>query len=133
MVFDSDDKRLEETTGEYQTCPNCSLPHKMTDTICSFCGEKLPGHLTYVEKVRRTIEAAKWRYKLKSPGNKASALASRAGANLVVLLLGVALTGVGGWFFYSAISSSSFSSFLIGAVFLLYGIYSIYNLFTKKS
>ncbi len=132
MAFDSDDQRLEETTGEYQTCPKCSLPHKMNDTICSFCGERLPGHPTYGEKVRRTIEAAKWRYKLKSPGNKISAVASRAGANLFILVLGAVLTGVGGWFFYSAVASSSFSSFLIGALFLFYGVHSIYNLFTKK-
>lgn len=112
-----------DTTDEYRTCPKCGCPHKTVDTVCSYCGSPLTRKTPLSERLRRAVETVKWRRRLKSH-KRAKVSSGKLTSKLVTLALGVILTLLGGWFFIQAVSSSSFSEFLIGSLFLIYGIYS---------
>ncbi len=119
-------------SNEYQACPQCGLPHPMSDTACGFCGTKLPNKITLAEKWRRIRETAKWRYKVRPERKRAGSLVKEIGSKSVTILVGATLALVGAWFLYSAVLTSSFSDFIFGALFLLYGAVSIYNTFKNK-
>ncbi|MGK7345930.1 MAG: hypothetical protein ACNS63_09000 [Candidatus Nitrospinota bacterium M3_3B_026] len=94
----------------------------MDASVCSFCGVPLSSKPPVAERLRRAMETVKWRYKIK--GRKASYSAGRLASRLFTLSLGAALVVLGGWFIVRAVGSASFSEFLIGALFSIYGVYS---------
>jgi len=114
-------------TDEYQTCPNCALPHKMDDTVCSFCGSKLLRRVTLAEKIRRAAERLKWRYKLKTRRKNPTKLAKEVSSKFMMVALGVLLSSVGAWFVLRAGDTGAMSDYLLGALFLIYGVYAVYN------
>ena len=122
MPSEPERRGSQNLTDEYQTCPKCGCPHKMASSICSYCGSPLSRKAPISERLRRAVETVKWRYKLKGPRSvwAAGGVFSKA----VTFSLGVALVLLGGWFFVRAVGSSSFSEFLIGSLFLVYGVYS---------
>lgn len=95
----------------------------MSAVVCSFCGTSLSQKPPVAERLRRAMETVKWRYKIKGRGARQEA--SRLASRLFTLSLGAALTALGGWFIVHAAGSASFSEFLIGALFAIYGVYSV--------
>ncbi len=114
-----------ETSTDYLECPQCGCPNRQSDTVCSYCDAPLSLKPGMSIRFRNAVESLKWRYKLKSPKADAGKAARKYAGNLFTLLLGVALAALGAWFFLGAVSSSSFSEFIIGAVFMLYGVYTV--------
>lgn len=116
---------LSRKTGSYVNCPQCGCPNKDSDRFCSYCEAPIDGKPAMSARFRRAVETLRWRYKLKSrkTGYKTAAR-KRLGA-LFTIFLGLALTALGGWFLVSALATSAFSEFAIGAMFALYGVYSI--------
>jgi len=109
----------------------CGCPHKVTDNVCSYCGSSLSRRISVSERLRQAVETVKWRYRMK--GRRHSTSLKLATSKLVTLLLGVALALLGGAFFVSAVGSSSFSEFLVGSLFLVYGVYSCYTVLKEWS
>ena len=125
MPVDPGHKEFPKTSSDFINCPQCGCPNRVADTVCSYCDEALSQKAGMSIRFKRAYESLKWRYKLKSPrSNPAAAVKKQAGA-MLTLFLGVALAAIGGWFFITATASSSFSEFIIGALFLLYGVYTI--------
>lgn len=125
MPVDPGHRDFPKTTSDYLNCPHCGCPNKVSDTICSYCDAPLASKAGMSVRFRRAFESLKWRYKLKSPRSSASAAVKKYSGNMFTLILGAALALLGGWFFLTAVSSSSFSEFIIGALFMLYGVYTI--------
>ncbi|MBF0291788.1 MAG: hypothetical protein HQK86_06475 [Nitrospinae bacterium] len=118
--------------GDYKTCPKCALPHKLSDTVCSYCGEKLPAGVTVSERVRRVVGQARWRYKMgrsKKRNEKPVAKALPGIAGLVVCAI---LIAVGSWFLYTAVQGGGFSDFLIAVTLILYGVGAGYNILRNR-
>lgn len=123
---DPDGEREPNATGEYQTCPDCGLPHKMDDTICSFCGSKLLRRVTLSEKLHRTVERLKWRYKLKTKRNNTSTVAKKVSSKLITVALALLLSAIGIWFFIRSGATDALSDTFLGILFLIYGVYALY-------
>ncbi|VAX26006.1 hypothetical protein MNBD_NITROSPINAE04-1557 [hydrothermal vent metagenome] len=132
MASDFERHRPSNVTNGYQTCQKCGCPHKMEDAICSFCGAKLLRKISFSDRFKRAVERAKWRYKLKAPRRSPKSVAKNAASKLVTLILGVALTVVGGWFLLKASQGSGLTDFLVGAIFSIYGVYAVINVVRKK-
>ncbi len=115
-----------KATKDYVNCPQCGCPNRQSDTACSFCGASLSGRMGISARLRRAVETIKWRYRIKSPRSGHKHIAKKFASNTITLLLGAALTSIGAWFIIKAVNSSSFSDFLVGTLFALYGVYSIY-------
>ncbi|MBI4667285.1 MAG: zinc ribbon domain-containing protein [Nitrospinae bacterium] len=112
-------------TSEYQTCPKCGLPHKLSDTVCAYCGEKLPQKVSLTEKLKRIVERARWRYKLKARRPSVKSVSGK----ITALLIGAGLLGGAVFFLYRAITGQEFMDFLIGAILAIYGGYITANTF----
>ncbi len=124
-------RKVENDSGDFKTCPHCSLPHKLSDTICAYCGEKLPAGVTVTERIRRVVGRARWRYRLggskKRVGKRATSMLSGAAGILVCALL----IAVGAWFLYTAVNGGGFSDFIIAVTLGLYGGVAGYNILKK--
>lgn len=126
MAYDPKRRRFRDSGDEeYQNCPKCGLPHKMKDMVCSYCGAELSGRVAPREKFNRFVETMKWRYKVK--GVRGTATAKSYMGKIVTLIIGAVLLTVGGWLIYRAVEASSFTEFLVGAMFALYGGYAVVN------
>ena len=99
----------------------------MDDTTCAFCGSKLSRRVTLLEKIRRAVEQFKWRRKLKARRKNQSVAAKEVSSKFATVALGVALASIGAWFFLRASDTGAISDFLLGTLFLAYGLYAIYN------
>ena len=121
----------EQTGTDYQTCPRCALPHKLTDTKCSYCGAALSGKVTFAEKIRRAIETAKWRYKLKTKKKSTLNIAKGAANRSFSLIIGSTLALFGVLMLYSALKSQAFMDFLIAALLMGYGGYAVFSAIRK--
>lgn len=108
----------------------------MSDTVCSYCGERLPAGVTVTERMRRAVGRAKWRYKLATHKRRGPAERKPAGSGVLSRGVGLAvcavLIAVGGWFMYSAVKGEGFSDFIIALTLLLYGGGSGYNILKRK-
>ncbi|MBI5814108.1 MAG: hypothetical protein HZB29_00680 [Nitrospinae bacterium] len=123
--------KAEGTKVEYQICPSCGLPHKMTDTACAYCGSPLSGKISIAEKLRRLYEKFKWRHKLKGRRKSPASAVKRALSGSASVILGILLLSAGGWMLYAALRSQSFSEFIIGLLLALYGGYAVYHAVKK--
>lgn len=132
MPVDPGHKKFPKTSSDFINCPQCGCPNRVADTICSYCDKPLSQQTGMSVRFKRAYESLKWRYKLKSPRSNPGAFAKEQASRLLTLLLGVALAVIGGWFFVAAAGSSSFSEFIIGALFLLYGVYTIIHILKPK-
>ncbi len=109
----------------YQTCPECGLPTTMADTVCGFCGGRLTGAPTASgHDWRASYEQAKWRYKMVSPKNSPAALFRRIQENILGMIIGAGLAGLGLWLMVSGFSSDTLLEGLIGLLFVIYGGYA---------
>lgn len=124
-------RKVENDSGDFKTCPRCSLPHKLTDTVCAYCGEKLPAGVTVTERVRRVVERARWRRKVagsrKRSGKRATGMVS-GGMGILACAL---LIAVGAWFLYTAVKGGGFSDFLLAVTLTLYGAVAGRNILKK--
>ncbi len=128
MPVDPGHKEFPKTSSDFINCPQCGCPNRVADIACSYCDAPLSQKAGVSVRFKKAYESLKWRYKLKSPRSNPGAVVKRRAGALFTLILGVALAVIGGWFFVMAISSTSFSEFIIGALFLLYGAYTIIHI-----
>ncbi|HJM83303.1 MAG TPA: hypothetical protein QF720_06910 [Nitrospinota bacterium] len=126
-----DDKGHKEAqkTVKYLDCPNCGCPSKNKDSKCPFCNEPLPDHLDNTSKAFDSATS------LSKALNKEDNLVSvnRNTGKTFTLILGFTLAMLGGWFIVRGFAPLNFPEFLIGGLFLLYGVYAITRTIRSKS
>lgn len=125
-------RKTQNDGGDYKTCPHCSLPHRLSDTVCSYCGEKLPAGVTVTERVKRVVGRAQWRYKLAGVKKRNEKPAAKVLPGMAGIVVCAILIAVGSWFFYTALEGGGISDFLIAVTLILYGGGAGYNILKKR-
>jgi len=120
---------------ETRLCLNCGFPNRDSDKRCMYCKSSMVEDAGLISWVRQTYYILRWRWQLKQRREKAD-IAPKSHLPFLKLLgyfsVGAILSGVGLYWFSSALNEKSFSSGLVAVLFLSYGIFTLRSLFTKK-
>ena len=116
-------------------CLNCGFPVRESDRNCMYCKTNLLEEGGLVFWIRQTYYILRWRWQLKQRRERVEGF---PGTYLPLLKLlgyfavGLTLSVSGLYLFSTALNENSFSSGLIAALFLYYGVFTLKSVFVKK-
>ena len=116
-------------------CLNCGFPNRELDRHCMYCQTSMVEEESLISWVRQTYFILRWRWQLKQRLERVEGF---PGTYLPLLKLlgyfavGLILSVSGLYLFSTALNENSFSSGLIAALFLCYGVFTLKSIFVKK-
>ena len=133
-------KPKKEPTSLYRKldnrlCLNCGFPNRESDRHCMYCKTSLLEEVGLIPWIRQTYYILCWRWQLKQRREAIDGF-PRTYLPLLRLLgyfvVGLVLSASGLYLFSTALNENSFSSGLIAALFLCYGVFTLKSVFVKK-
>ena len=116
-------------------CLNCGFPNRKSDSNCMYCKSSLLNEDGLVSWIRNTYYVIIWRWQLKQQRDRIVSPSGTYFANFKFLgyfIFGITFSMLGLYLFSEALADSSFSSGLVGILFLCYGILTLKSVFVKK-
>ena len=116
-------------------CLNCGFPNRASDKLCMYCKTSLFEEASLLSWIRQTYLIVRWRWQLKERRDKANGFSQSylpILKNLGYFVVGLLLFVVGLYFVSTGLTDSSFSSGLIGMLFLFYGFFTLKSVFISK-
>jgi hypothetical protein len=118
---------------EQKLCLNCGFPNRPSDTRCMYCNTSVEEDKSLLAWLRHTYYALRWRWQLKHKREKLDHQPLKKIFSFVgYFLVGLVLTLAGAYFFITSLAESSFTSGLIAALLLLYGLFTFKSLFSQR-
>jgi len=121
--------------SDTKLCLNCGFPNRASDKLCMYCKTSLFKETGLFSWIRETYLILRWRWQLKERRDKASVFSQSYLPILKILgyfVVGLLLFMVGLYFVSTGLTESSFSSSLIGMLFLFYGFFTLKSVFIGK-
>jgi hypothetical protein len=116
-------------------CLSCGFPNRASDRLCMYCKASLFEETSFLSWIRQTYLILRWRWQIKERYNKANGFSQSYLPILKILgyfFVGVLLFTLGLYFFSTGLTENSFSSGLIGMLFLFYGFFTLKSVFIRK-
>ena len=116
-------------------CLNCGFPNRVSDKLCMYCKASLSEETGLLSWIRQTYLILRWRWQLKERRDKANGFSQSYLPILKIFgyfFIGLLLFMVGLYFVSTGLTDSSFSSGLIGMLFLFYGFFTLKSVFIRK-
>ncbi len=116
-------------------CLNCGFPNRASDKLCMYCKTSLFEETGLLSWIRQTYLILRWRWQLKERRDKSNGFSQ---SYLPILkffgyfVIGLLMFMVGLYFVSTGLAESSFSSGLIGMLFLFYGFFTLKSVFIGK-
>jgi len=118
---------------DQKLCLNCGFPNRPSDNHCMYCKTSLTEEKSFASWFRHTYYVMRWRLQLRQRReNLENKPKKKIFRFFGYFLVGVMLSLIGGYFFYSSLADSSFSKGLIAALFLLYGVFTLKSIFSNR-
>ncbi len=121
---------------EIRLCLNCGFPNRDSDKNCMYCRTSVVEDTGLISWARQTYYILRWRWQLRQRRAKADTTSPRGHLRFLNLfgffIIGAILSGVGLYWFSTAVAENSFSSGLVAILFLSYGIVTLRSLLTRK-
>ena len=116
-------------------CLNCGFPNRASDKLCMYCKTNLFEETGLLSWIRQTYLILCWRWQLKERCDKNNGFFQSYLPILKIsgyFVIGLLLFVAGLYFVSTGLTDSSFSSGLIGMLFLFYGFFTLKSVFIRK-
>ena len=116
-------------------CLNCGFPNRASDKLCMYCKTSLFEETGLLSWIRQTYLILRWRWQLKERRDKNNGFFQSYLPILKIsgyFVIGLLLFVAGLYFVSTGLTDSSFSSGLIGMLFLFYGFFTLKSVFIRK-
>jgi hypothetical protein len=116
-------------------CLNCGFPNRTSDKLCMYCKTNLFDETGLLSWIRQTCLIIRWRWQLKERRDKKNGFFQSYLPILKIsgyFVIGLLLFVAGLYFVSTGLTDSSFSSGLIGMLFLFYGFFTLKSVFIRR-